>query len=129
MSILEFVRSDFDFLMSSGDAGQTETLTLKSPTGQSARLQGIFTDIGASLDPSTGLTVTVGTASVVFSDAELVRAGLGFPVAVPERNSKPWVVTVTRRDGTLASYKIEEPRPDRRVGSRWYILDHYKATT
>lgn len=122
MSLLDQARADFDSLMSSGDTGFTSTVTLRSPGGQSAQLQAVFTDVGTGLDPSTGQTISAHVSTVVFSETELNRVGLGIPVAVEDRLSKPWLVTTTRRDGTTKTYKIAEPRRDRLLGAHTYVL-------
>lgn len=121
MSILSESRLDFAIISQDTD-GFAEEVVLTSPTGQSATIACVWTDVGVGLDPESGQTVSAKAASVSISDDALTEAGIGIPVSVQEKNKKPWKITVTNIDGTSTAYKITEPRRDRRLGVHWFVL-------
>jgi hypothetical protein len=125
------------------DSGFAWPFTLTSPLGVVSLLKGFTTDIGTTIDPETGVAVAGRKASVAVSlrtlteplnavlvDGVLVGGPIvGVPVAVADRDKKPWVVTFANIAGVMSSFKIVEVLPDSAVGVVVLLLELYHASS
>jgi hypothetical protein len=101
-------------------------ITLTNPDGASANLYGLSTDIGLSIDPETGLTVSGRKASVSISVADITAAGFALPEAVPDEGEKPWLVQVANTAGAQVM-KVTDVVPDQTLGLLTLHLGRYRT--
>jgi len=106
--------------------GQSAVVT--SPKKQSATLTGLPNDIHTTIDPETGQAVSGREASMVFSRSSLQTAFGEQPAGVPDPKSKPWIIVTNDSEGVSHTFKVNEVRPDRRLGLQVCILEFYKST-
>jgi hypothetical protein len=106
--------------------------TLTSPLGVVSPLKGFTTDIGTTIDPETGTAVAGRKASVAVSLRSLTTlvdgVAVGVPVAVPDRDKKPWVVSFASIVGVTHDWKVVEVLPDRAAGVVVLLLEAYHAS-
>jgi hypothetical protein len=96
--------------------------TLTSPLGVASARVGFTTDIGQTIDPDTGQAVAGRRASVAVS----LRSLPEMPVAVPDRDRKPWIVSFASALGVFAAWKVIEVLPDRAAGVVVLLLEAYQ---
>lgn len=101
-------------------------VTVTSPDGISAVVHGLSTDIGLSIDPDTGLTVSGRKASVSVSIEDLTDAGLEVPEAVPDESEKPWLVRIANAQGSQLM-KVVDTVPDLTLGVVILHLGKYRT--
>lgn len=106
--------------------GQTATVT--SPKGQSATLTGLPNDIHTTIDPETGQEVSGREASMVFARSSVQTAFGEQPAGVQKASEKPWVIVTNDSEGASHTFKVNEVRPDRRLGLVVCILEFYKTS-
>jgi len=126
MSLREQAAADLTSIVEDADGGFGWPITVTSPTGATAALTGLSTDVHYSIDPETGQAVSGRTASVALRIASLTAAGLGTPVNVPETDRFPWRVTFDDIDGTSHTFKVAESQPDRAIGVVVCRLEAYQ---
>lgn len=88
-------------------------ITVTRPDGTSAEVKGTAQDIGLTIDPETGHTVSGRRASVGLPTAGL-DASVGRPVVIQSEALKPWLVSYQLPSEVSATtYRITETLPDR----------------
>jgi hypothetical protein len=97
-------------------------LTLTSPAGVESAHTGFATDVVESIDPETNVLVSSRRASVAVSLLSLAE----LPVAVPERERRPWLVTFADITGAVLTWKVVEVKPDRALGVVVLMLETYR---
>lgn len=102
-------------------------ITVTDPSGLSATLTGLSTDIGHTIDPETGIAVSGRRASVAITIASLAEAGLGIPRAIADQSSKPWVIAFADIGGSSHTFKVCDAMPDRAIGLVTCLLEGYRA--
>jgi hypothetical protein len=123
MGLREQAALDAQSILEDTSTGFGWPLTLTSPLGGVALLNGLTNDIGQTIDPETGQAVAGRRASVAVS----LRSLTTMPVAEADSNSKPWVVTFNSIEGVTASWKVIEVFPDRAVGVVVLLLEAYAS--
>lgn len=118
--------ADLQAIVEDDAAGFGWPVTLTSPSGATAALKGLATDVGVTIDTDTGLPVVGRRASVVFSRASLATAGIGTPVQVSEESRRPWVVEFADASGVSHRYKVIETMPDRALNALVCVLETYR---
>jgi hypothetical protein len=119
-----------DLLAITGDVsgGFGWLITVTTPTGQSAVISGLSTDIGESLDPETGMIVAGRKASVALPIASLVAVGITtLPSAAPDASKKPWVIRFADVAGNAHTFAVKHAMPDTAIGLVTCILEQYRG--
>lgn len=106
------------------DFGRPVTVT--SPTGATATLTGLTTDIALTIDPETGQAVSGRQASAVLSIPSLTEAGLLIPRGMADNSGKPWLVAFMDLQGQPQTFKVARTMVDRAVGLVTCILEAYR---
>lgn len=118
--------ADFRSIVEDDAAGFGWPVALTSPSGATATLKGLTTDVGVTIDTDTGLPVVGRRASVVFSRTSLATAGIGTPSQVSEESRRPWVVEFSDASGVAHRYKVIETMPDRALNALACVLESYR---
>jgi hypothetical protein len=114
VGLREQAEADLGFMLEDTE-GFGWPITITNPAGAEQELTGLSTDVALAIDPETGQAVLGRTASVALRMSTL-ESGLGVPVGISEKGSKPWRVTFDDIGGTAHTFKVTEVRPDRTVG-------------
>jgi hypothetical protein len=101
-------------------------ITVTDPSGTTAALTCLSTDIGLTIDPETGVAVSGRHAEAAIALATLDAAGLGIPRGIADTSGKPWIVTFDDILGTPHTFKVRSTLPDRALGLVRCVLEHYK---
>jgi hypothetical protein len=123
--LLDEAAADLREILNDVDGGFATPITITNPEGVSAVVNGLQTDIGLSIDPETGLSVSGRRASVAVSLADLAEAGLAIPENVPEKTRTPWLVEWTPPTGAAQVMKVTDTQPDK-LGCVVLQLERYK---
>jgi hypothetical protein len=99
-------------------------ITLTSPAGVMTALTGFATDIGMTIDPETGQSVSGRRASVAVPLLALPE----IPVVSAGSSKKPWLVRFFDLKGVAAAWKAIEVLPDRALGVVVLLLEAYQQT-
>lgn len=102
-------------------------ITLTDPSGTTATVTGLSTDVSLMIDPETGLAVSGRRASIAIAMATLTEAGLTRPRAIAESAGRPWLATFDDIEGASHTFKISEVRPDAAIGVVLCFLEAYRA--
>ena len=124
MGIREQAQADLAITLEAGtEFGRTIVLTAPNGFSSAVALQGQTQDIGAALDPDTGVTVSARTASITLQLATLVSEDgyPSFPEGIADSDSLPWTVLA---EGQL--WKIQRTMPDRTLDVVVCILEFYE---
>jgi hypothetical protein len=122
MGLREQATLDAQAILEDSSSGFGWPFTLTSPQGVAAARVGFTTDIGQTIDPDTGQAVAGRRASVAVS----LRSLPEMPVAVAERDRKPWIVSFASALGVFAAWKVIEVLPDRAAGVVVLLLEAYQ---
>lgn len=106
--------------------GFAHAITVTSPEGLTAVLNGQSTDVHTTIDPETGIAVSGRRASVVLTMSALEAAGFSLPRNIAEANSKPWVVAFADIRGTVRTFKVCDAQPDHAIGIVVCHLEAYR---
>lgn len=118
--------ADLQAILSDTANGFARALTVTPPVGAPVALTGLWTDVGMSIDPNTGMMVTGRKASVSIARAALRAAGLADPKGVADSASKPWVISYVELDGvTTTRWKVSDVAPDRGLDIVTCMLEKY----
>ena len=100
-------------------------LTLTPPAGSPVSVRGLASKHHLQIDPETGFYVNVKNTHVNISESSLVA--LSYPIrnANNEVAMKGHVISYADSSGNVASYKIDETRPDETLGLIICILGDY----
>lgn len=105
------------------------SITVTEPSGFSADLYGLSTDISQMIDPDTGEVITGRSASVALRMSSISSAGFtGFPKNISDTTSKPWTVAFDDILGSPHTFKVRESNRDRAMGVIVCILESYRGT-
>jgi hypothetical protein len=126
VTLLDQAREDCrSFVGSDSDFGVDVLVT--APDQSSATLTGLVNDVGAAIDPETGLPVAVRVASVTL-EFQATRAALGaLPQGVHDAAAKPWTVAFDDAEGVTHTWKVVRTMPDRVMGVVVCQLELYDA--
>jgi hypothetical protein len=95
------------------DNGFAVPITVTTPDGETAVINGFQRDVGLTIDPETGLSVSGRAASVTLPTADLTAAGFSLPENIPENDRRPWRVTWTPPNGAAQTMKVTATTPDK----------------
>lgn len=126
MSLREQAAADLRAFVEDTD-GFGWPITVTNPSGVSAALVGLSTDIGLSIDPDTGMTIAGRRASIALAISKLEELSLGVPRGIADPTSKPWVIEFADIGGTAHKFKVSEAQPDRAIGLVVCFLEGYKS--
>lgn len=108
--------------------GFTRSITITDPDGLTVPdLAGFSTDVSQVIDPDTGQVVSGRVASIAIRIALLTANGLGLPVGINDKTSKPWLVTFDDINGRTYTFKVQKSNPDRALGLVTCLLEAYNA--
>lgn len=127
MGLRELAESDLATIVEDRDHGFGYNITLKNPSGTTLPLIGLSSDIAVMINPETGQAVSGRHAHVAIRLTTLRAApiGFGFPSAVREETSKPWIVEFTSIDLVLHKFKVYDVNVDRALGLVILVLEKY----
>jgi len=102
---------------------------VRSPTGQTATLVGLSSDVALALDANTGATVSAPRASVSFAFGAFTAAGLPLPTGPKSPAATPWKLRI-QEPGASAPvvYAITETIPDASIAGVTCILKRYDGS-
>lgn len=123
--LLEQAAADLQAILTDNVGGFAIPITIVSPQGTKVTINGLAADIGLSMDPETGLSVSGQKASVALPLRSLAAAGIGNPVGVAARGSAPWFVSFTLPTGGEQTFKVASSAPDK-LGCLVCFLEYYK---
>ncbi len=104
-----------------GDWGVPVTVT--NPDGRTRELDGASGDIGALIDPSTGIPVAGRTAHITLRLSSLKAAGFAIPQAVTR--GLPWRFGFEDRAGDDHEFSVRHSMPDRSLGLVTCVVEHW----
>jgi hypothetical protein len=127
MNLRELAESDLAVTLEDNANGFGWAVTVTDPNGvtNAGPLYGQSTDIGAMLDPETGVLIAGRTATVSLRLSSLTSQGLGTPKATPSASSRPWLVAFNDINGNAFTFKVVRPLPDRSLGFITLILEAF----
>lgn len=129
MNLRQQAESDLQYILGDSVTGFGWPITVTDPNGTSGQLTGATTDISQVVDPETGQVVSGRSASVAIRTASIFGVGFNsLPVAVTDKNSKPWLVRFSDINGSSYTFKVIQSNPDRTLGIVTCILEAYTAT-
>lgn len=128
MGLREQAEADLAFIMEDRQTGFGWDIVLTSPSlVLYPQFTGFSTDISQAIDPETGLLISGRTASVALRLSSLYLRGIvQLPQAIPDKNSKPWVVEFLDINGKPYKFCVIESRPDRALGVLVLMLGAYE---
>jgi hypothetical protein len=101
---------------------------LTEPSGFSAPLTVLSSDIAQVIDPDTGIVVSGRFASVAIQISSLTTAGFsGLPEGISNSALKPWVVVFDDIGGVSHTFKVKSSNPDRALGIVVCKVELYSA--
>lgn len=124
MSLRNIAEKDLGNILAD-ELGFTWPIVLTNPSGEIQSLQGFSNDIALTIDPETGQAVSGRTASIALQISAIT---IGFPVAIADANSKPWLVAFDDINGNPHSFKVIDSNPDRGLGCITCVLEAYAIT-
>ncbi len=112
MSLLDEAAADLASILDDTVGGFSIPIVVIDPAGNQATINGLANDIGMTTDPQTGMAIAGRQSTVALSLAALEAEGLGVPVNVTDKTSKPWLVRFTLPNGCEATFKVSSTMPD-----------------
>lgn len=102
------------------------SVTVIDPDGKTADLQAQTGDIGALIDPDTGIVVSGRRAHVAIRLASLLAAGfVGTPQAIARGDGMPWRFRFEDLADEPYEFAIRHSFPDRSLGVLTCIVEHW----
>ncbi len=126
MGLLDQAAADLQAILTDNVGGFAVPITIVSPLGLKVTINGLATDIGLSIDPGTGMSVSDQKASVALPIRSLDSAGIGQPRGVSGRDANPWLVSFTLPTGGEQTFKVSSSHPDK-LGCLICLLEYYNA--
>lgn len=111
------------------EAGFGWPVQVTTPLGETTALVGLTTDITNLIDPETGIAISGRMASLTLPIGALTDAGLGLPIAQPEKTQRPWLVRFADVGGKPHLFAVREAKPDRAMGVVVLMLEAYRDST
>lgn len=102
------------------------SITVTDPDGKVATLKGQSGDIGALIDPDTGIPIAGRTAHVALRRSSLAAAGLGIPQVIASPESMPWRFRFDGFAGESNEFIVRHSFPDRTLKIITCIVEHWK---
>lgn len=126
MGLSEVAAADLRAILEDDVGGFGVAITVTSPDGVSAVINGFTTRITEEIDPETGIAVTGTKAHALLHVDSLAAAGLGVPKGVADGSIKPWRIAFADATGATRVYKVQASMPDDKFGLVRCILEAYK---
>lgn len=108
-----------------GDWGVPVLVT--DPDGKAATLQAQAGDIGALIDPDTGVPVSGRLAHVALRLSSLAAAGFEIPKGTASPDGMPWRFKFNDLAGGSHEFAVRHSRPDRTLGVVICLAEHWVA--
>ncbi len=125
MSLRAVAESDLALTLEYGtDWGQAIIVT--DPAELQVTLNGQSGDIGALIDPDTGMGVSGRLAHVSLRISSVLTAFGALPVGIAESAQNPWRVSFPGSATPAQEYKVSETRPDKTLGVITLIVEVYE---
>jgi hypothetical protein len=86
-------------------------------------LTSLTQDISQQIDPETGQLISGRVASIAVRLSSLL--GIGIPVAIADKNKRPWVVEFADVLGNMYTFRVSSSNPDRTIGVVSCLLEKY----
>lgn len=125
MSLLDIAQADTRSILNDSEMGVGVDIRLTTPGGISRTFTGWSNDIALLVDPDTGQAVSGRMATIALSLLDLAECNIPIPEAIPDRNSKPWLVSYDDRLGNSYEFKVVETHPDRTLAVVTCTLEMY----
>jgi len=126
VNLLEQAAADLQTILTDNVGGFATPITIVSPQGLKVTINGLAADIGLSVDPDTGMSVSGQKASVALPIRSLETAGIGQPRGVSGRDANPWLVSFTLPTGGEQTFKVSSSAPDK-LGCLVCFLEYFNA--
>lgn len=127
MGLRQQAAADLQAILEDAAGGFGWPVTVTDPSGLTAALTGLTTDVGYFIDPDTGQAVIGRKASVALRISALTTAGMGMPRGIADETAKPWVIAFADINGTVFTWKVTQAFPDRTLGVVVLILESYET--
>ncbi len=102
------------------------TVTVTDPNGACAEVEAQTSDIGASIDPDTGVAISGRRAHTSLRIASLVAAGFTeLPTHRAPAEGHPWRLEFTDTAGRSYMFAVRNSWPDRTLGIVTLLLEHW----
>lgn len=126
MSLRLVAAQDLGAILEDGVLGFGWPIKITDPSGTFGTFTGFSDDIAQLIDPDTGQAVSGRLISAALRISALTAKGLGLPVGIADRSSKPWVVEFDDIDGNPYTFKVSSSSPDRALGIVTCTLELYE---
>lgn len=130
MGLSEMAQRDFKRFTSDSDRGFGVSFTLIAFTGETATLKGFTTDVHYKVEfDEAGKEIPVNsrTASIVFSEENLIASNSNFPLRVDGKLSfKKCKVDFTNSTGEVQNMFVSQWFPDQKIGGIVLLLGERK---
>lgn len=113
-------------IFNDSDAGGVPC-TITSPTGTSEPFNALHSDIHLSFDPGTGQYISGRQVHMSLILSELASAGFGGICAIADKDSKPWLVTVTDILDNELTLRVVSTHPSYSLGNVSLTLELYEV--
>jgi hypothetical protein len=125
LSIRDTAHLVLDEIMNDDEIGG-DPCTITSPVGFTLPFRAFNTDIHLSIDPGTDQQVTGRQSSIAVMISELMAVGFESICGIPDRTSRPWVVTIADVNGIDRTFKVASTAPDYSAGMMILFLEAYQ---
>lgn len=125
MNLRVLAESDLRATLEDVDHGFAWAIELRDPDGKKHGLAGLSGDIGAVIDPTTGMPVAGRAAHVSLRISSIKAAGF---TELPRRvdlDGNPWRVKFLDLAGDEHSFVVQDAKPDRTLGMLTLMLEAY----
>jgi len=119
MNIVEQAEKDLSFTLEDINNGFGVALTFIDGELNEYPVAVQTTDVGFFIDPQTGVGVAGRQVEITVRIKTLTDLGAGYP-------SKSWTALYTDTNGNAWKLKVQQPRPDRKLGVYNIIMEAYK---
>lgn len=125
MGLREIAEADLAVTLEDVTGGGAWAVELRDPDGNKHGLAGLSGDIGAVIDPTTGMPVAGRAAHVSLRISSIKAAGFA---ELPRRidfDGNPWRVKFLDLAGNEHSFVVQDAKPDRTLGMLTLMLEAY----
>lgn len=126
-NLREIAAADHRAIVEDVAGGFGRELTFVDPKGLTAVVNGLWNDVGQSLDLQSGSMVAGTVAFVRVTLGALHDVGLGIPEVIADTKRKPWLVFFSDMAGREHRYKVNDVRVDRSMNAVDCYLENYQG--
>jgi hypothetical protein len=119
MNLVTQAEADLSFTLEDKDNGFGVAITLIDELANSYEVNAQTTDVGFFIDPTTGEGVAGRQVTITVRISTLSDLGGGYP-------TKQWTALYTDTNGNAWTLKVQQNRPDRKLGVYNIIMEAFK---